>query len=382
MSPTGVPLIIILLAASVALPIIAIIACTRIGPRLLAVIVCVVMVLASQFAAIGLAAAAVNRAGDFYTTWSQVRQSFSTTSAPGLATVHTTAKQGADPQTAGSLTTHPDATFSTRAQWATKGRVESVTITGPNSGLTSHAFVYLPPEYFQPADQHTRFPASEVLTGYPGNDRNLVQVLKYPAVLRAQVAAGQAKPMALVMLRPPMNYRRDTECTDVPGGPQALTFFAQDVPTVMSHHLRVQPSGWGAIGDSTGGYCATKLAMLHPATFHAAVSLSGYYTALQDKTTGDLWGGSQVIRDLNDLSWRLQHQPAPATSLLVTISQQESGPLGYANTQRFMSLAKPPLALDSIVTPTGGHNFTNWSRLLPRSVAWLSAKLPAPEVIR
>ena len=86
--------------------------------------------------------------------------------------------------------------------------------------------------------------------------------------------------MVLVMMRPSVTFPRDTECTDVPAGPQALTFFAQDVPMAISKAYRVQPNGWGTIGDSTGGYCSTKITMLYPAIFHAAVSLSGYYYTL------------------------------------------------------------------------------------------------------
>ena len=45
---------------------------------------------------------------------------------------------------------------------------------------------------------------------------------------------------------------------------QAETFFAQDIPTAASEAYRVaaQPSGWALMGDSTGGYCAAKLAIL------------------------------------------------------------------------------------------------------------------------
>ncbi len=383
MSPTGAPLLVLLFALSIALPVAAFIAWSRLRPRVLAVAACAVLIVATQLAAIGLAAVAANRSGQYYTAWSQITESF-TGGQPiqPISSAATSSRHDVDPQQAGSLISRPDSSFSTRSDWATKGRLESVTMTGASSGLTSHAFVYLPPEYFKPAFAHTRFPAAEAITGYPGNDRNLVQLFKYPSVLRAEVAAGRAKPMVLVMMRPSLNYRRDFECTDVPDGPLPLTFFAQDVPTAMSRSYRVPSTGWGVIGDSTGGYCATKLAMTDPATFHAAVSLSGYYTALQDDTTGDLWGGSPEVRSLNDLSWRLEHQPAPATSLLVTISKQESGPLGYDNTQHFMSLAKAPMELDSIVTPTGGHDLANWTRLIPRTLDWLSGKLTTPTATR
>jgi hypothetical protein len=157
------------------------------------------------------------------------------------------------------------------------GRVESVTITGVRSRLASHAFVYLPPQYFQAAYRRRAFPAAQVFTGFPGTDLNLLKGLDFPGRLLDEMKAHRARPTVLVMMRPSVNFPRDTECTDVPSGPQALAFFAQDVPLAIAGTYRVQTRGWGAIGDSTGGYCAAKLAMLHSDVFTAAVALSGYF---------------------------------------------------------------------------------------------------------
>ena len=181
--------------------------------------------------------------------------------------------------------------------------------------------------------------------------------------------------MVLVMLRPTVVPPRDTECTDVPAGPQVETFLAQDVPVAIRDALRVRPVGWGAIGDSTGGYCAVKIAMMHSDVFSAAVALAGYYHTLQDSTTGDLWGGSRVLRSLNDLEWRLQHQTPPPVSLLLTISRQAHGKNGYTDTRRFLALARPPLHVDSLVVNRGGHNYAAWDGELPRAISWLSAHL-------
>lgn len=376
---TGWPLLGLLLALCVALPALALFGWSRFRPRLLAIILCAGLLGLSEVSAMALIAAAVNRSGGYYTTWSQVLGSFDTPpgishvrARPGIAAGGPTANAGA------SLTAHADPRFSTAAQWPTRGRLESLRLVGANSGLTSRALLYLPPAYFQAKDRHVNFPAAEVFTGYPGLLSSLVHGMNYPGVLGSEMAGGRAKPMVLLMIRPSVTYPRDTECTDVPAGPQALTFFAQDVTSAVDQHYRVQPDRWGAIGDSTGGYCSAKLAMNYPGTFRAAVSLSGYYHALRDHTTGDLWGGSAVIRDQNDLRWRLQHQSAPAVSLLVTISRDEKGPLGVRDTQRFIQVAKPPLRLDTIITAHGAHNFHSWKVLLPQSLDWLSARLSAP----
>ena len=78
-----------------------------------------------------------------------------------------------------------------------------------------------------------------VLTGYPGTAEALFKKLRYPEIAAGEVAAGQAQPMILVMMRPTVAPPRDTECTDVPGGPQTETFFAKDLRTALAARYRV-----------------------------------------------------------------------------------------------------------------------------------------------
>jgi enterochelin esterase-like enzyme len=215
----------------------------------------------------------------------------------------------------------------------------------------------------------------EVFSGYPSTDTMLVRRLAVQRKLATAIAHHRARPMILVLMRPTITLPRDTECTYVPGGPQVETFYAQDVPRAVEASYRVSATGWGAMGDSTGGYCATKITMGYPAIFRAGVSLSGYYQALQDYTTGDLWGGSQQLRDLNSPEWRLQHQPAPPVSLLVTSSKDEAGPYGIRDTLHFLRLVRPPMQVSSIIAPSGGHTFSTWAPEIPQALRWLSAQL-------
>ena len=58
-----------------------------------------------------------------------------------------------------------------------------------------------------------------------------------------------------------------------------------------------KPGSWGIIGDSTGGYCALKLAMHHPEAYAAAAGLSAYYKAPIDPTTGDSSTANKALRN-------------------------------------------------------------------------------------
>ena len=335
------------------------------------------LVLVGQVTAVLMVAAALNNYGFFYGSWSDLFG----TSTQGSVVVHTAATRTARHHGALTLEATRDTSlagldsWSTPAQWSTRGRVESFTLSGAHSGLSEPAAVYLPPQYFQKAYARTVFPAVEVFTGYPGTTRALVLRMKYPDVLLSQIDAHRARPMVLVMLRPTVVPPRDTECTDVPAGPQTLTYFGEDVPRAVSQVLRVAPVGWGAMGDSTGGYCAAKLVLTHSSVFTTAAALSGYYHTLMDGTTGNLWGGSPVLRDLNDPEWLVRHQPAPPVSLLATIGSGEVGGNGVRDTRRFAALVHAPMSMTTVVVPGGGHNFATWSSVMPRALDFLSVHL-------
>lgn len=376
----GWPLEVLLGSALAVVVVVLVIGWSRVrGPRAVRVAQRVLLISTTQAVVVLLLAAGANNYGYFYGSWSDLLGG-STRATVTLPPTH----GGRSPQQrqVGAAAALPSVrngptSWSTRAQWPTRGRVDSVTVQGARSDLSNEALVYLPPEYFQRAFVHRSFPAVEVMTGYPGVVTNLVARQHYPDALLAELRRRGAGPMVLVMLRPTVAPPRDTECTDVPGGPQALTYLSQDVPSAVESTYRVRPLGWGAMGDSTGGYCAVKLAMTRSDVFTTAVSLSGYYHTLRDTTTGDLWGGSQVLRDLNSPEWLLAHQPPPPVSVLATIGTSERGHTGITDTRHFLSLVRAPMSVSSVIIPGGGHNFHSWSTVMGPALDWLSKRLHA-----
>jgi enterochelin esterase-like enzyme len=259
---------------------------------------------------------------------------------------------------------------------AQTGELLGVAINGAHTGIAvSGDYVYLPPQYFQRAYAHTKFPAVLALTGYPGSSWSIVKRLKLPEEAAALASAKKIKPAIYVMMNASVAMPRDTECTNVPAGPQVETFFAVDVPLAIEHAFRVEsgPGSWAALGYSTGGYCAVKIAMMNPGLFSLAVSMAGYYTALEDHTTGNLYGSSLGYREVNSPDWRLEHLPAPPISVLVTSSLV--GEKTYPGTVQFLRLIKPPMRGYSLFLPQGGHNFQSWGRELPQALEWLSMRL-------
>ncbi|MFF2326791.1 MULTISPECIES: alpha/beta hydrolase [unclassified Streptomyces] len=327
------------------------------------------LLLATQLTLFGSVGLVANNSFLFYGSWDDL---FGRQQDLGVVTDHAAATL-ASRNIVRIGTQRPDVPGGSRP--AKGGRIDKVVIAGQESGIESSAYVYLPPEYFQPAFARRKFPAVVVLTGYPGTAENLLKGLQYPRTAHERVRAGRAQPMVLVMLRPTVAPPRDTECVDIPGGPQAETFFAEDLPRAVSETYRVGTAArnWGIMGNSTGGYCALKIGLHHPDRYAASAGLSAYYKAAEDPTTGDLFHGDRKARDRADLMWSLDHLPQPGSSFLVTTSRHGEG--NYRSTQRFIGKVHRPAQVSSIVLDSGGHNFNTWRREIPPALDWMSSRL-------
>ncbi len=329
------------------------------------------LLMATQLTAFVAVLGGLNAYFSFVVSWSDL-----------LGTAHTTSLSAAHgPGTAGGeapiVVTHRQLANTTGSgEPARNGELLTVAIRGSRTGITiPRSYVYLPPQYFQRRFARYQFPAVLVLTGYPGDPKSEITRLNLPGAAAAGTAAGGLRPTIFIMMFSSVDMPRDTECTDIPGGPHAATFFSQDVPLAVEQEFRVAagPGSWGVMGDSTGGYCAVKLAMMHSDRFSAAVSLSGYYSALKDFTTGNLYGRSAAYRSENDLFWRLTHDPPPPVSVLLTSSRV--GESDYQPTMRFLHFIRPPMHGYALILPEGGHNFRTWKRELGQALGWLSQRL-------
>jgi S-formylglutathione hydrolase FrmB len=267
------------------------------------------------------------------------------------------------------------ADWSEETTWPLRGTVVSTTLHGTASGLSELAWVYLPAAYFQPRLDARNLPITIVFGGYPGHPDNLITRQHYPESTRAGIAAGTVAPTVLVMLTPSVTFPWDTECSDIPDGPQAFTFYSQDVPDAAVEQFHLHPDGYAAIGDSTGGYCAAKLQSLDPTRFTVAASLSGYYRPATDPTTHGAFADTGQRRQ-NDLGWRLRHLPVPAVSLLLATARDETGPDGWTTNETWLHLIQHPMTAEALVLDHGGHNYASWNREVPYALSWISGRLP------
>jgi enterochelin esterase-like enzyme len=250
------------------------------------------------------------------------------------------------------------------------GRIQVLTVPGHTPADHSRkVLVWLPPQYDQPQFRSTVFPVLMVLPGQPSTPQVMFRHYDFGKIATTAIDAGRVKPFIAVF--PPLmtNPPRDTECTNIPGGPQAYTWLSSMVPDAIRHQVRAQPGPWSLAGWSTGAFCATKLLLTQPKDFQAAVSLGGYFTPITDRTTGDLFHGDAAARRRNSPLWLYQQHGLNGRKLLLICGRQdkESWP---ANRQMLAASRGDP-GVSFLDFPTGGHNYRNYRRYLPDALQWL-----------
>lgn len=256
-----------------------------------------------------------------------------------------------------------------------KGVWTSLTIAGKRTGYRLPAWIYVPDSYFDPSHATRQFPVSIVLSGYPAPPEIWEQAAHLAALLDKLIANGRIPPMIFVAVTQDPVPHRDSECVDVVGGTKADTYISQDVPDVITQHLRIiaDRSAWSTLGYSTGGYCAVDLALRHPHEFSSVICLDGYFVPANDATTGDLFKHNAAVqRSFTPLRTILDKRDVPLRFyLLVGDAETNLEKAGRA----FAAEVRPPDTV-TVVNIPGGHNWGTWAAALPAALAWLAAALP------
>ena len=346
------------------------------------------MIVASQLSVVLLVTLMLNSYGDFYPTWHDLTGGGGETvtigsttgdAATGAELSGSRLVRSADPA---GLRKQPDLVGGPAAE---VGRYSAVTIVGERSGIEQQAYVYLPPEYFQPAFQHTAFPVLTSYVGYPGSIQGVMARLKLPQTAARLMTTGRMEAAIVVLISQTVAPPRDTDCVDAVGGPQVETYLTSDYQTAMrsAYRVRKEPAGWGLIGFSEGGTCALEAAMRHPGMFGVAVSLGGEYRDYENGQTGTLFGPGGPARDKllasYNLVWRLGHLPPP--DIRVMVATTAHGERDYASTEQFIHAVKPPMEVTPLVLSSGGHNFTTWGLELTPALTWMSGQLLPPDEV-
>lgn len=259
-------------------------------------------------------------------------------------------------------------------------RVVKFPLTGRLSGISLPAYAYLPPGYDSAAGQRTRYPVIEATDGFPGSPNGWLVGLEASRILDDEINHHRMAPTVVIFPTQVLDPSRDSECVDAVGGPQFDTYLSTDLREAVASVFRVRTdrAGWSIVGLSTGGFCAVNLALRHPQLYAAAASLSGYFTAFTDQTTGDLYGADPHLRDLNSPVWRLRNLPVPPLAVFAAVARDDHS--GYQELLSLTAAVRPPFQLTTLVLPQGGHTPPAWKAMEPPVLDWLSSWMADPQV--
>ncbi|WP_405806660.1 esterase family protein [Streptomyces sp. NBC_00210] len=243
-------------------------------------------------------------------------------------------------------------------------------LKGSISGVQGEVYVWLPPQYHDPAYRNRKFPVVEVMSGFPGSSKNWFRTLKFQDRVQPLIESGRVAPFILVSPRT-MLGDKDTGYANIPGKVNADSWLTVDVRKMVADNFRVSlgPENWAIAGYSAGAHGAAKLALAHPDRYSAAVSFSGYNDPAAEH--GSLTASDPDLRRENNVLRILKSaKTPPRVSLLVT----GEGADGYLPGLSLQRVAKPPTRIDLRAT-TGGHVTPVWSRQLPYAFQWLTQRM-------
>jgi hypothetical protein len=347
------------------------------GPRPLRTTARMGMILTCQLAAILVAGLVVNAKFGLYGSWSDL---LGRTGDAGVI-VPTTAQQ---PQALGGHGLNVSSERDGRVRFTHSGDKLVTTLDGQRSHLAGEVYVWLPPQYDEPAYAHMDFPVIELFQGTPGTADAWFAGLRVDKFVGSLLATDHSKPFILVA--PDINLIKghDAACSNIPRGPQVATWLVNDVRTMMTDNFRVESNraGWATMGFSEGGYCAEKLPLQYPGMFRASVALSGY-----DYADGDLLpkAGKNALR-AND-PYLLIKRPIymPLTFLLAATAQDGTTLPEAYDMQRLAQDERSHdgslVSIEVLAKKLGKHNTAVWREWLPDAFSFLNEELTGTEPI-
>jgi enterochelin esterase-like enzyme len=320
--------------------------------------------------------AAVNKYYGYYQTWGAAAADLT-----GQGT--SAAPHGPGGLAQGSLADRLDGT-GISLRWAqVLGDTMRLTVTGQRSRITRVVYVYLPPQYFQPAYKSYRFPVIELIHGQPGEPQDWINVVGVTDILDHLAIRQLAQPAVLLMPDANGGENVSLQCLNQAGGPQDLTYLAVDLPDQITHLVRVQPPGpaWGVAGYSEGGFCAANMALRFPDRYGYAGVLSGYFVPFNNQLAHPIrqvspFGGNGALQRENTPLDEVRALPPGTIMPQFWLGTGADDQLDVANAEIFrqelqLRQADVPLTL----TPGGGHTMMTWRAEVAPMLRWMTEGL-------
>jgi hypothetical protein len=155
---------------------------------------------------------------------------------------------------------------------------------------------------------------------------------------------------------PPLSIAqpRDTECTDIPRGPQADSWLATDVKEAVIKHFRVTSAHWSDDRLEYRRLLRQQDAVTPPDLICRGSQHRRLLRAEEDHSTGNLFNHSRVLRNQNSPLWLIRHTLSYPVHLLIITSKgdRESwNGVHYADAKKAIAAASGIPGVSTIVLP-------------------------------
>lgn len=280
----------------------------------------------------------------------------------------------------GNYTQFTSTALGNRGDPRLSGKVVGIDLAGPRSAISRRGYVYLPPQYFQRAYRHTRFPVVELLHGSPSYAASWLVHLHAGRLANGLISSRRMGPMVLVM---PQTYSGNnyTECLNSRRGADE-TYLTADIRHDVETRFRVtrDPAQWALVGVSSGGYCAANLGLRHPGGYGAVGIMSGYFRP-QDGPAAQVLGGNPGAEAANDPLLRareLHSGSAPLPSFWLS-----AGTGNRADIAGAIAFARALHGVERVTLdqePGGGHNFYAFAPAFLRVLTWAWTQIAPPDL--
>jgi Putative esterase len=303
---------------------------------------------------------AINRSGEFFSSWNDL-----------FGNVTDLTKVAIQPNLLAQLSTKD----LTQAQHTSGGSlIFKKTIKGAESGISNTVYVVLPPKIAellkanpQTPNIGTDYQIVELFSGYPGVPETWIGSMGGIKTLEKLESSGQIK--STIAIIPTINVypQHDTECLNFVGGFQVETWLTNDMKTFAQRFLGIDDRPWATLGYSTGGWCATEVAVRHQNQYSSAVSLAGYFKPLF--ANGVNRNEKAFLTNEYDLVRILNSAP---TNLKILIIAGKNDRFAWASAQKFMASLSPSVLVKLIPIPEGGHNTKTWIPFENSAFQWIN----------
>jgi S-formylglutathione hydrolase FrmB len=251
-------------------------------------------------------------------------------------------------------------------------------IKGEQSKISDVVYVVLPPKIAMQMEANPASPSVgsdyqvvELFPGYPGVPQTWIGSMAGITTLENLENSGAVQNTIAIIPAINVSPGVDTECLNFVGGAQVENWLTHDMRTFATKFIGIDNRPWSSFGYSTGGWCATEVAIRHPDLYNSAVSLAGYFKPLF--SAGINKREKRSLQGEYDLISTLKKAPTSVRLMIIASKKDKFTNLAAKN---FMSAANGLIPIRYVPIPIGGHNTNVWKPFVATAFQWINQQNP------